>query len=195
MSCVLVLYPTLFKAKSKFDRKVGRILSRLRDVPVIYEQDPHGFVRDLISGAIAVQNWQNENVTHAIVFDDGEEFASELKALRERGTTTRLIHTPLTRVVNVKTDPVYNTRIDSDGYAYIGRGSYWGNPYSMHEQGATREAVIEKFRYDFENDLFPNKKKKEVFGLTGKRLGCFCKPLACHGDVLADYLNRHDDGA
>ncbi|MFA0332436.1 DUF4326 domain-containing protein [Vibrio cyclitrophicus] len=27
-----------------------------------------------------------------------------------------------------------------------------------------------------------------------KRLECFCKPEACHGDVLADYLNSWDDG-
>ncbi|MEP0357399.1 DUF4326 domain-containing protein [Paraglaciecola sp.] len=36
--------------------------------------------------------------------------------------------------------------------------------------------------------------KAEVYKLAGKRLGCFCKPSACHGDVLADFLNSWDDG-
>lgn len=26
--------------------------------------------------------------------------------------------------------------------------------------------------------------------LKGKVLGCFCKPKACHGDVLADLVNK-----
>ena len=47
---------------------------------------------------------------------------------------------------------------------------------------------------DFDYDKFPNKSKNEVFKLAGKRLGCFCKPELCHGDVLADYLNSWDDG-
>lgn len=25
---------------------------------------------------------------------------------------------------------------------------------------------------------------------TGDRLGCFCKPNACHGDVIAEYVNN-----
>jgi len=57
-----------------------------------------------------------------------------------------------------------------------------------------REHVINQFRYDFDTDSFPNKKKSEVHKIAGKRLACFCKPNACHGDVLADYLNSYDDG-
>ena len=64
----------------------------------------------------------------------------------------------------------------------------------MFEAGEDREEVIRKFAYDFQRDLFPNKKKSEVFKLAGKRLGCFCKPELCHGDVLADFLNQYDDG-
>ncbi|MCG6418638.1 DUF4326 domain-containing protein [Vibrio fluvialis] len=28
----------------------------------------------------------------------------------------------------------------------------------------------------------------------GKRLGCFCKPDDCHGDIIAEFLNSYDDG-
>ena len=57
-----------------------------------------------------------------------------------------------------------------------------------------QKEVIRKYKYDFDNDKFPNKSKSEVTKLAGKRLGCFCKPAACHGDILADYLNSLDDG-
>ena len=29
-----------------------------------------------------------------------------------------------------------------------------------------------------------------VKGLRGKQLGCFCKPKACHGDVIVEYLEN-----
>ena len=29
--------------------------------------------------------------------------------------------------------------------------------------------------------------RERVKALRGKRLGCFCKPRACHGDILARY--------
>jgi hypothetical protein len=28
--------------------------------------------------------------------------------------------------------------------------------------------------------------------LKGKRLGCFCKPLACHGDVIKEYIEGQE---
>ena len=31
--------------------------------------------------------------------------------------------------------------------------------------------------------------RRRIEGLRGKTLMCFCKPLACHGDVIAEYLN------
>ena len=67
---------------------------------------------------------------------------------------------------------------------YIGRGSKWGNPYRIGEDG-TREEVIEKYRLY----LWKQIKKGEItpqdlWELNGKRLGCFCAPQACHGDVL-----------
>ncbi len=63
----------------------------------------------------------------------------------------------------------------------------------MFEDG-DRDEVIRKFKYDFDYDKFLNIDKSKVYSLAGKRLGCFCKPQACHGDVLADFLNSWDDG-
>lgn len=70
---------------------------------------------------------------------------------------------------------------------YIGRGSVWGNPFIIGRDG-TREEVIEKYRKWIETQPVLLSK---IHLLKGKRLGCFCKPLKCHGDILA----RLADGA
>lgn len=67
---------------------------------------------------------------------------------------------------------------------YIGRGSRWGNPYRIGQDG-TREEVIELFRsYLWESLKDGSITNAELLSLDGKRLGCFCKPQACHGDVI-----------
>ena len=73
--------------------------------------------------------------------------------------------------------------------AYIGRGSIFGNPFYIGKDG-NREQVIEKYKKYFEKKLEDNRFRHEVLKLKGKVLGCYCKPLACHGDVIAEYLNR-----
>ena len=69
---------------------------------------------------------------------------------------------------------------------YIGRGSKWGNPFIIGRDG-TREEVIAKYK-----DYILNSKEllKAIPELKGKVLGCYCKPLACHGDVLMELLER-----
>ena len=69
---------------------------------------------------------------------------------------------------------------------YIGRPSKWGNPYTIGKDG-TREEVIEKYRQylGVRAELI-----EALPELRGKRLGCFCKPLACHGDVLVEMLEQ-----
>jgi len=69
---------------------------------------------------------------------------------------------------------------------YIGRPSIWGNPFKIGIDG-TREQVIEKYRdYIFHNPYL----MRRLYELRGKRLGCYCKPLACHGDVLVELIER-----
>lgn len=69
---------------------------------------------------------------------------------------------------------------------YIGRGSKWGNPFLVGKDGI-REEVIEKYKQYILNkpDLLDS-----LGELTGKVLGCFCKPRACHGDVLLELLQE-----
>lgn len=69
---------------------------------------------------------------------------------------------------------------------YIGRGSIWGNPFAINESvGDTRDVVIEKFRKHLFSQLVEGKIKiEQLRELDGKTLGCFCKPKACHGDII-----------
>ena len=84
---------------------------------------------------------------------------------------------------------VIHVRDMRDGDVYIGRrnnrrnlpGSIWHNPFEIGKDG-TREEVIARFQAYFMNrfDLLA-----QLHTLKGKRLACWCKPKACHGDVLA----------
>lgn len=199
MNNVLVLYPKEFNCKSKFDRKLNKILQNVKEFTVVFPSDPNSLIASHFKDKSNVHleeksDWRASDVTHAIVFDDGEEFPQEVEYLRSKAVKMREIHVPVTRVINIKKETEYKDLKSTPSYEYIGRGSYWGNPYSMYDEGESREEVIRKYEYDFQHDKFPNKKKSDVFELTGKRLGCFCKPQACHGDVLASYLNSWDDG-
>jgi len=69
---------------------------------------------------------------------------------------------------------------------YIGRPSKWGNPYSIGKDGSRKE-VIEKYeKYILENEELLN----SLDELEGKILGCWCKPNACHGDVLVKLIQN-----
>ena len=69
---------------------------------------------------------------------------------------------------------------------YIGRGSKWGNPFIIGKDG-NRQQVIEKYEQYLLNrpDLISS-----LDELKDKVLGCWCKPLACHGDILAKYADK-----
>ena len=63
---------------------------------------------------------------------------------------------------------------------YIGRGSKWGNPFIVGKDGS-RDEVISKYEaYLMSHPTLT----QDLPELIGKTLGCFCKPKACHGDVL-----------
>lgn len=76
---------------------------------------------------------------------------------------------------------------------YIGRPSPWGNPFSHLSNSAaefrvgTRTEAIEAYEKWFldQPELVAQAKRE----LRGKVLGCWCKPLGCHGDVLARIAN------
>ena len=73
---------------------------------------------------------------------------------------------------------------------YIGRGSKWGNPFKIGEHG-TREEVIMYYRAHL---LDCPEKLNLLHELKGKTLGCWCAPKACHGDVLAEFVQILEEG-
>jgi len=87
---------------------------------------------------------------------------------------------PETKVVRVK-------KIGDDSYdVYIGRPSRWGNPFKLGRDG-TREEVIDKYEVWIKTQKHLMTALSE---LEGKRLGCWCAPLPCHGDVLIRLINE-----
>ena len=63
---------------------------------------------------------------------------------------------------------------------YIGRGSKWGNPFVIGKDG-TRDEVISKYEMHI---MSSESLVNSLPELVDKTLGCWCKPKACHGDIL-----------
>lgn len=71
----------------------------------------------------------------------------------------------------------------------IGNEGWLGNPYAVGDV-YTREKAIAVYKEVFlkrvkEDPAFATAVKR----LEGKRLGCFCAPKPCRGDVIADWVN------
>lgn len=84
---------------------------------------------------------------------------------------------------------VVNIKRGGKADVYIGRPSPFGNPYAIGPDG-DRTEVIRLFKIYFYERL----KREPVWevkvqALKGKTLGCFCFPQACHGSVIAEYLD------
>jgi hypothetical protein len=76
---------------------------------------------------------------------------------------------------------------------YIGRPSKWGNPFS-HKKGTLAKFQVGSIIEAVESYRAWLKMQPELMAalpeLKGKRLGCWCKPGPCHGDILAELANK-----
>ena len=84
----------------------------------------------------------------------------------------------MTKVVHCKRD---------EFDVYIGRGSIWGNPFVIGRDGE-RDEVIALYRKYLWNRLNAGDSEiglYELASLHNRKLGCYCSPAPCHGDVLA----------
>lgn len=100
----------------------------------------------------------------------------------------------MTTIVNIR-----NEKCD----VYIGRGKggtipeppergCFGNPFSVKQYGRT--GCIERFVIYFYDRMEIDKEfRAAVLELKGKKLGCYCKPEECHGDVIKQWLDEHDE--
>lgn len=189
---VYVAYPDGFGSYTKFLRKLGRILKD-KNFQINFDSDPKGFIKsfcdehNLESCHYGSANEAIDNSSHAVFFEDRECFYFLKQRVMDRGIPYRVVDLELTKVVNRDRGDAYDV--------YIGRGTIWGNPYQMGVDGG-RDEVIRKFKYDFDNGLLKASVDFEtnISILRGKEIACHCKPAACHGDVIAEYLNSLDDG-
>ena len=69
---------------------------------------------------------------------------------------------------------------------YIGRGSKWGNPFKIGQDGSRADVIRKYEEYLIKRDDL----MYALHELEGKTLVCFCKPQACHGDVLKKYVDE-----
>jgi len=85
----------------------------------------------------------------------------------------------ITKVVNIKT-------YDGDDFIPIHRGTRWGNPFHIGKDGNREEVIIKYEKYiRGREDLLADLPK-----LVGERLGCFCYPKPCHGNILVKLINE-----
>lgn len=103
-----------------------------------------------------------------------------------------------TTILNIKDKPHCNLKLslwDKD-ITYIGRenkwlgleASKWANPYPMKKE-ADRPIVIRKCR---DHVLSTAALMLDIRELKNKRLGCYCSPKYCHGNIYIEILELYD---
>ncbi len=98
-------------------------------------------------------------------------------------------------LINIRTCPDFDPKSNPDD-VYIGRWnrkygpSKWKNPFVIGKDG-DREEVIKKYRAHLKISGLT----KQIEELRGKRLGCWCTPDPCHGEVLIELLNGNGQAA
>ena len=92
---------------------------------------------------------------------------------------------------------------DSSKNIYIGRkgivfidnkrfpkdDSLWANPYKISET-TSREDVLRDYEEYIREKIKKENLISELLKLKYKNLGCWCKPEACHGDVLLKLIDE-----
>ena len=76
---------------------------------------------------------------------------------------------------------------------YIGRGSIWGNRFTCIQNYQTKAEFVVATREEsvlaYKDDILKSPTLLcRLLELNGHKLGCFCKPKSCHGDILVYLL-------
>ena len=83
---------------------------------------------------------------------------------------------------------IINIHDGADYDVLIARPGPWGNPFHIGPR-CSREQAVAKYKTHIRRrpDLLARLPE-----LVGKRLGCYCAPLLCHGDILIKLM--HEQG-
>lgn len=99
----------------------------------------------------------------------------------------------LTYTSALNTTQVVNVQKTRKPYTYIGRAGkgkdgYFGNPFSIKSE-KDRDSVIQQYKRYLWNRVNNDPEFRErLWALKGQTLGCFCKPHACHGDIIVSWI-------
>lgn len=191
--CIFIAYPAGFLCYEKIKRKIDYYTSNSSEFELVCFDDSNGFVEKYAGdrgcgwGVLTTYLECIERSTHAVLFEDRECYAEIRSILVSSRKPCRVVPLNLTHVVNKDRGEPYDV--------YVGRGTIWGNPYQIGVDG-DRDEVIRRFAYDFQRGFLKASEdfEKNISKLKGKVIACHCKPAACHGDVIAAYINALDDG-
>lgn len=174
--------------------KLDTLLSSLSDFEVIAVNDRNGFIaryceerslKATSSNAKSRSGFKQvvANASHLVLVWGGYDLHELIFFASLKKIPVKIIPFLLTKVVNRDRNEEFDI--------YIGRGTAWGNPFPIdHGSDVGRAHVIERYKEYFYTEVLADPIKKQLLHtLKGLRLGCHCKPLACHGDIIVDYLN------
>jgi hypothetical protein len=120
----------------------------------------------------------------------------------------------INRVVNVKKTGLiqqgysdFEDWVSRKNHIYIGRdmsfyvpgtiGSKWQNPFPVAKPGKQyknnrKSYTLDESLYNFRNYIENNRELvNQLHELSNKVLGCWCYPSKCHGDVLAELVEKY----
>ena len=84
----------------------------------------------------------------------------------------------------MKTKVVHLAKAEYD--VKIDRTTKWGNPFKITKKMSREDSIIQ-----YENWILKQHSLLlQLPSLKGKRLGCWCRPDACHGDVLVKLADK-----
>jgi len=102
----------------------------------------------------------------------------------------KVVHLKIKNKVVVQDCSLYIGRQQNQGGWHLAK-SPWANPYCAKKFGRAeaiakyRAYILDKFREH------PEYWANQLKCLLDQTLGCWCKPEACHGDVLVDFLKSY----
>lgn len=99
-----------------------------------------------------------------------------------------------TTLINVSNSP------ENEMDVYIGEEnqslgleeSLFKNPFNKSQKG--RDEAVKHFKlYFYRRYLTDEQYRKKLHQIEGKTLGCLCYPRRCHGEIIVDLLNKHNE--
>mgnify|MGYP001558586200 FL=1 len=89
------------------------------------------------------------------------------------------------------TTTVVNGRTWMGDGVWVDRRSPYGNPHRIGRDGTRAEGIAKYRRWFIAHIQRDPEFKAGVLALRGKTLICWCAPLACHADVIVQWLEHH----